>query len=199
MTKYPSQGYRLDNWVPSSCSWSYQRAWWSKVKTRMDVMIIVVTLAWEWLKICWQSDEMTKSQMGPCVLDSRGELHHICGEIIDDCWKTIKILNDVQNNVQFQCFLMSLSKVKFGSEQFVATPDNVFFPLQWVIIIISIITMRTYVLVTGSIFSDPCVRLSWAKNQHSQAGRWWWIYYRRSKALMFIDSFDCFSRNMPLH
>ena len=48
--------------------------------------------------------------------------------------------SNVQNNVQFQCFLMSLFKVKFGSEQFVATPGNVFFPLQWVIIIISIIS-----------------------------------------------------------
>ena len=36
---------------------------------------------------------------------------------------------------------MSLFKVKFGSEQFVATPENVFFPLQWVIIIISIISV----------------------------------------------------------
>ena len=72
--------------------------------------------------------------------------------------------SNVQNNVQFQCFLMSLLKVKFGSEQFVATPENVFFPLQWVIIIISIITMKTYKYISYNIslgvFSDPCLRLS---------------------------------------
>ena len=41
---------------------------------------------------------------------------------------------------------MSLLKVKFGSEQFVATPGNVFFPMQWVLIIISIISVD----LTGS-------------------------------------------------
>ena len=56
---------------------------------------------------------------------------------------------------------MSLLKVKFGSEQFVATPGNVFFPMQWVIIIISMISVD----FTGSermavFFSDPCLRLS---------------------------------------
>ena len=44
---------------------------------------------------------------------------------------------------------MSLLKVKFGSKQFVATPGNVFFPMQWVIIIISIISVNCNVYITG--------------------------------------------------